>query len=235
VVVVAPREAVGSLEPGERASVAEEAVTQTRDELLASVDLAGTAFGRVARVAAPPGLETLARAGAVPLVGRWREGGATLVYVGPDPAEGDWALSVSFPIFWANVAAWAAVGRGGGGFASARPGDVVAVAGGGGPATVVEPDGTRRELATDVFRPERVGLYRLSWGDGREDARAVSLLSETETMAVGARVELPSGILEDAKGQASAAAPQRLTGWLVGLALLGVVGHAWALARARGF
>ena len=36
---------------------------------------------------------------------RWREEEAEVVYVGIDPEQGNWSLTPSFPIFWANVVA----------------------------------------------------------------------------------------------------------------------------------
>jgi hypothetical protein len=74
------------------------------------VRLDGVRAGPVPRLAPPEGFETLAQAGAVPLIGRWREGQAEIVYVGIDPARSRWHLSPSFPIFWANVVDWAGGG-----------------------------------------------------------------------------------------------------------------------------
>ncbi len=110
VVVVVPGRSVGALRLGGEAEVGEGAVVAPRDPLMEAVTLDGVRIGRVARAAVPTGFDTLARAGDVPLIGRWREGGAEAVYVGIDPARSTWPLSPSFPIFWANVAGWGGAG-----------------------------------------------------------------------------------------------------------------------------
>ena len=109
-VVVAPRQSVGSLRLAGEAEVGEGAVVAPRDPLMEAVRLDGVRVGPVARAAVPPAFEMLARAGDVPLIGRWREGEAEVVYVGIDPARSTWHLSPSFPIFWANAAAWGGAG-----------------------------------------------------------------------------------------------------------------------------
>ena len=109
-VVVAPRQSVGSLRLAGEAEVGEGAVVAPRDPLMEAVRLDGVRVGPVARAAVPPAFEMLARAGDVPLIGRWREGEAEVVYVGIDPARSTWPLSPSFPIFWANAAAWGGAG-----------------------------------------------------------------------------------------------------------------------------
>ena len=110
IVVVAPSQSVGSLRLAGEAEVGEGAVVAPRDPLMAAVRLDGVRVGPAARLLAPPGFETLARAGDVPLIGRWREGEAEAVYVGIDPARSTWPLSPSFPIFWANATAWGGAG-----------------------------------------------------------------------------------------------------------------------------
>ena len=110
-VVVAPRESVGQLRLAGEADVGEGAVAAPRDPLMAAVKLDGVRIGRVARAALPGNFDTLASAGDVPLIGRWREGEAEVIYVAIDPARSNWPLTPSFPIFWANVVTGSSVHR----------------------------------------------------------------------------------------------------------------------------
>lgn len=190
---------------------------------------------------APGAAEGPAPGGAegAPIIGRWRAPiagsggrGARLVYVGLDPAASHWPLDPSFPIFWSNVVATLSGRQGGlGGFASERPGDLIAVGEGEGEARLVEPDGARRAVAGGVFRPEKAGLYRVAAGP-TERAVAVSLLSEGETLAAGSEARPPVDFLAPRPvGAASVAAAGRLAGWVAAAGLLLVVLHAWLAAR----
>ena len=233
VVVVAPRGPVGALRPGGEVETGECVVAAPRDPLMAAVTLASVKAGRVARVTVPEGFEALARAGDVPLIGRWRQGEASALYVGIDPARSNWPLDPSFPIFWANVVARAAGGGAGGDFASARPGDVCRVAPEGESASVRMPGGSSVEAVSGVFRPQRVGLYRVQRRDGGGRTVAVSLLSEGETTAVGSEAGLPPGVLADAAGGTPAASTLRLSGWLAALGLVLVALHGWVARGGR--
>ncbi|HUT35427.1 MAG TPA: BatA and WFA domain-containing protein [Planctomycetota bacterium] len=230
VVVVAPRAPVGGLRPGPLAEAGPASVVARTDPLLAAVQLEGVALGRVPRPELPAGFRTLVAAGGVPVIGRWREGGATLTYVGTDPAASDWPLDPSFPIFWANLVS-GATGQGleAGALASVRPGEAVPVRG---DASLEEPGGERRPLASGVFRPERTGLYRLVSGNETR-AIAVSLLSEAETLAAGSEAAPASDLLARREESAGLAGAWRLGGWLTLLALGLVVAHGWLAARTR--
>jgi len=234
-VVVAPGAPVGALRPGPLAEAAPASVVARRDPLMAAVRLEGLALGRVPRPALPGGFETLATAGDVPLIGRWRDGAATVVYVGVDPASSAWPLDPSFPIFWANVVASAArQGQQAGSFGCSRPGQAVAIRAGP-EAALIEPGGDRRPLTADALRPERAGLYRVVSG-AQETPVAVSLLSESETRAAAAEARPPAAFLAATGGTATAAdavATWRLGGWLALLGLGLVLLHGGLSARAR--
>jgi hypothetical protein len=200
---------------------------------MAAVELDGVTLGRVRRVSAPAGFETLASANGIPVIGRWREGAATAIYVGIG-ATSEWPLSPSFPIFWMNVvAASIGLGREPGGFGCVRPGELCQVAAAEGGAKLVGPGGLRRDLAAGAFRPERVGVYRLAAGE-REHTIAASLLTEGETMAPASVASLPPDLLRPSQEEAGAAIAWRASGGLAlaGLALLVV--HGWLASRRRG-
>jgi len=231
IVVVAPGAPVGALRPGPLADAAPASVVARRDPLMAAVRLDGLALGRVPRPALPGGFEALAAAGDVPVIGRWRDGAATVVYVGVDPAASAWPLDPSFPIFWANVVASAArQGQEAGGFGCSRPGQAIAVRAGA-ETVLTDPAGNRHALTADAFSPERVGLYRVRSGP-RETPIAVSLLSEGETLGPAAEARPPAAFLAAASGTA-AAATWRLGGWLALLGLGLVLVHGRLAARAR--
>lgn len=233
-VVVAPGGDVGALRPADPVAVGRASVVAPRDPLMEAVRLDRVAFGRARKVLLPPGFETLARADAIPLIGRWREGTTRILYVGIDPASGDWPLDPSFPIFWANVVANAATARGElGEFACVRPGEACQVGGGEARTELVGPAGERRELAAGVFRPERVGVYRAATGEG-EQTIAASLLSEAESLAEGATAPLPPKLLAESPEQAGTATVWRLGGWAALAGLLLIALHGWLAARARG-
>ncbi len=233
IAVVAPGAAVGQLQVAQEKEQAKLTSVERRDPLMKAVELDGVKLGAVRKVAAPAGFEALARAGEVPLIGRWREAETTVIYVGIDPApsECDWALKASFPIFWANVGEAAAGGRRGE-FSSVRPGELCRLPDMKEPVTVrgagIEPF----PVAGGVFRPERVGLYRAKAQDGREIPVAVSLLSEHETMEAGSGVTILPKALPSAT-VAAAAVVRRLDGWLALLGLLLVLAHGWATAKAK--
>jgi hypothetical protein len=233
IVLVAPAKPVGGIALGEPIRVGEPAVVARGDPLMESVDLAGVQAGPVRPVATPEGFATLARAGQVPLIGRWHAGGATLIYVGIDPAESDWTRSVSFPVFWANVvAACSGQAAGSGGFATVRPGDVVRLGIGEAGATLIEPDGTRRRVTGGVVRPEKVGVYTVEADRGRTERLAVGLLSATETLATGTTVPLPPGFLQGAVG-GETTSTLYLSQWLA-LAGIGLIlAHTWLANRGR--
>jgi len=229
VVVVAPRASVGSLRLLDGTEQGPPTVVEPRDPLMAAVELEGVMTGPVPRVAVPAGFQVLARAGTEPLVGRWREGQAAGVYVGADPAAGDWALKAAFPIFWTNVVA-AAVEGAGSEFACVRPGAICRLGGSAGRATVAGPDGERHEASGGVFRPLHVGLYRSEGGEGRAVLAAVSLLSEDETLAAGTGSSLsPSEPTDEASSAANTVLP--LGGWMAFLALLLLLAHGALAAR----
>jgi len=230
-VLAAPAEPVGSLRLGDLVEAGAAAVVARRDPLMTAVDLAGVSVGRVRRLGAPKGFETLAAAGDIPVVGRWQEGKAKVIYVGIDPAGSNWPLKASFPIFWANVVAECVEGLGQ--FDCVRPGQVVAPAWTGERMTLHEPDGAERAVSGGAFQPERVGLYKLVAGD-REEMVAASLLSEVETTTVGSTAPLPSDVPEEGERLAGVAATWRLAGWLALAALALVVLHGWLTGRARG-
>ncbi|MBM4034221.1 MAG: hypothetical protein FJ291_20935 [Planctomycetes bacterium] len=232
VVAVAPGAAVGGLRPGPPVAVGPASLTAPNDPLLAAVRLDGVALGSVPRPVLPAGFTTLVAVGGVPAIGRWREGEARLLYVGADPAAGDWALHPSFPIFWANVvAATAERGMESAGFASVRPGELVPVGTNGGVA-VEEPGGARRPVAGGAFRPERTGLYRLVRGKVSQPI-AVSLLSEGETLAPGAEARPASDPLGAQGETVGLAIAWRLEGWLALLTLALVLIHACLAAKLR--
>ncbi len=232
VVLVAPGAPVGGLRPGPLVEAAEAEAVAPRDPLLAAVRLEGVALGRVPKPVLPAGFETLVAAGGVPVIGRWREGGATLLYVGADPAGSDWPLHPSFPIFWANVVA-SATGRGldASRFDCARPGELVPV--GEGEATLEEPGGESRAIAGGAFRPDRTGLYRVVRGK-EVRAVAVSLLSDGETRAAGAELRPPSDLFSGHEALAGPAIAWGLGVPLTILALAFVLLHGWVAARSGG-
>jgi len=231
IVAVAPRTAVGGLRVTGEVEAGAVSVTARHDPLMTAVALDGVRVGPVPRIGPPEGFETLARAGTVPLVGRWREGDTTVVYVGIDPARSNWSLTPSFPIFWANVVASVAGGAGSGMFVSAHPGDLCRVGAAG--ARVRGPEGQDFETETGVFRPQRVGLYRAQSKGGGAHSVAVSLLSEEETMAVGSQVGLLPGVLAGTADGVRAASALRLSGWLAALGLVLVAVHGWAMRGGR--
>lgn len=230
VVAVAPAGPVGGLRPGPLVAAGEGVAAARRDPLMAAVRLDGVPLGRVRKAATPAAFEVLAGTEGVPLIGRWREGGTRLTYVGIDPAASDWPLDASFPVFWANVVA-EAQGReaGQGEFLTARPAEAIAV-GGEGEVTLVEPGGSRRTLAAGVFRPETVGLHRIAAGK-QERTLAVSLLAERETLAPGEAVALPADAVDEAERGAARAVAWRLGGWAALAALVLAVLHGWASGR----
>ncbi|NQT51063.1 BatA domain-containing protein [bacterium] len=230
VVVVAPQSAVGQLRVAEETVPAKLTDSSPRDPLMTAVDLAHTDLGAVRRVALPQGFETLAASGPTPLIGRWREGDTTLIYVGIDPATCNWPLHPSFPIFWANVVREAAAVRRTE-FAAARPGQLCTLLANSRRTTVRGPDGLPQE-GRGVFRPERVGLYRATSDDGRKASLAVSLLSERETMEAGSGAMAPLDSLPASAATATSEA-RRLDSWLVLAALALILAHGW-LAGAPG-
>ena len=234
IVLVAPRDSVGALRLGGYTEAGEGAVAAPRDPLMTAVRLDGVALGRVRGLSPPQGFETLAAgAGGVPLIGRWAEGRARVIYVAIDPAASDWPLKPSFPIFWANVVA-SVGGWGGGEFSAVPPGQLCRVDWAGPQAELIEPGGARRRLRGGACRPERVGLYRVA-ADGREEAVAVSLLSRAETQAEGAGAELPPDFLEQRQKGAGERSVWRLGGLAALLALALVAAHGWLSGRSRGF
>jgi len=234
VAVVAPRGPVGGLRPAGQVEAGVAMVVAPRDPLMAAVRLEGVRIGRVARVTVPENFDTLARAGDVPLIGRWRQGRATVVYVGIEPSRGGWALSASFPIFWANVVDVAAGGGRRGELACVRPGEPCGVGPVGEPVEIDGPDGRRLEVAGGVLLPQRVGLYRVRPKGTAARAVAVSLLSEAETTAQGCEARLPRDPWEQATRRPLATGLVRVSGALAALGLLLVVLHGWR-ARAAGF
>ncbi|MBM4041161.1 MAG: hypothetical protein FJ290_21885 [Planctomycetes bacterium] len=233
IVVVAPAAPVGGLRVGPRAEAGPANIVARRDPLLAVVQLEGVALGPVPRVEPPAGFQPLVTAGGVPVLGRWREGGATITYVGIDPAASDWPLQPSFPIFWANVVA-AATGRApeAATLQCVRPGEWVPLPGDG-EFTIEEPDGTRRTLAGAAFRPERTGLYRIRRG-GEARSIAVSLLSEGETLATGSEARLASDLLAGPGEEPAGLAIAWRLGDGLALLALGLVLLHGALATRRG-
>ena len=234
VVIVAPTAPVGGLRPGPLAEGGPASIVARRDPLLAAAQLDGVALGRLPQLELPAGFQTLVAAGGVPAIGRWREGAATLTYVGIDPAASDWPLHPSFPIFWANVvSAAAARGPQAGPLESLRPGEPVPVAADGG-AAIEDPDGARHPLAAGAYRPDRTGLHRILRG-AETRAIAVSLLSEEETLAAGSEARPPSDLLARPGGErAGLAVAWRLGDGLAILALALVLLHGALAARTRG-
>ena len=234
IVLVAPRDSVGALRLGGDVEAGEGTVVAPRDPLMTAVRLDGIALGRIRGLSTPQGFETLAAgAGGVPLIGRWAEGQARVIYVAIDPAASDWPLKPSFPIFWANVVA-SVGGLGGGEFRAVPPGQLCRVDWAGPEAELIKPGGARRRLRGGVCRPEHVGLYRVA-SDGREQAVAVSLLSPAETQAEGAGTELPSEFLDQRQEGAGERSVWRLGGLAALFALALVAAHGWLSGRSRGF
>ena len=207
IVVVAPRADVGGLRLLGTAPAAAAAVEAARDPLMSAMTLDGVSVGRAARLTAPPGFDVLARAGAAPLIGRWREGAASVVYVGIDPALSDWPLTPSFPIFWANVVAEASGDVGRGSFGCSRPGD---------PGI-----------------PLQVGLLEVKTPDGGTRRVAASLLAEAETTTIGDDRSVGPAILGEGEPAGRAAVARRLTGGLALAGLALVVAHGWLAGRER--
>ena len=212
VAVVAPDGQVGRLRPGRLRAAGQALVVAPRDPLMAEVRLDAVALGRVAPAAGFDGFTPLARVGAGPVLGRWREDGTTVVYVGIDPEASPWPLDPSFPIFWANVVA--AASGDAAVFGCIRPGERVGAPGG-------------------VLRPERVGRLEMPVGEGRRTV-AVSLLSEAETMARGEHVAAPPGVLGKPLEHTEATEAWRLSGWMALAGLVLVLVHGPLAVRARG-
>ena len=238
-VLVAPAESVGALRVGEAVAVGKAVRVADPDgraeRLMTGVDLADVRVGHARKLAAvPEGFAPLAVAGDVPLIGRWSNGSVPLLYVGIDPAASDWPLKPSFPIFWSNVVSWLLwTGGGTRGFSCVRPGQLCFVAPTEADATVTAPDGSRHTVAGTVFRPVKTGRYLVQARGGWVSHYAVSLLSEGETMAVGADVRLPADFLRGAEHGTRVAATWRLGGWLALLGLALVVAHGGLARRGR--
>jgi len=223
-VVIAPRASVGALKVNGSVGAGALVATERDHPLLRAVGLGGIRPGRVVRIEPPGNFRTLARADGNPALGLWREGEAEILFIGLDPAQGNWPTLVSFPIFWANVVDHFAGGHSG--FEALRPGQPVRLAEG---QVVNGPSGRRVAAAGRVFVPDRVGLYATA--DGRKFA--VSLLDERETLAAGTERPLPSGLI--AKFEATSRRPvvRRLGPWAILACLVFLFIHE-ALSPGRG-
>jgi hypothetical protein len=223
VVLVAPQGPAAGLQPQGIIEDADVTWMDRQDPLMQSVELAGLDLGTVTQTQGPVGMAVLARAGDTVLIGRRQAGDTALLYVGIDPAAGDWPLRPSFPIFWANVLA-TTTGAERGQFESVPPGSPCRLPLDEDAATVAGPDGPVPVAPGGVFRPPRVGLYR-GGSEERASARAaVSLLSELETRQAGRgdRIQPP-----DMASMAAAETSRvwRLDGWLAAFALLLLLVH----------
>jgi hypothetical protein len=194
-----------------------------RDPLVEAVDLSTVDLGPLPHPTEFESFEVLIRAGDAPVVGRWREGDTTVVYVGADPALGDWRLHTSFPIFWANVVS--VTPGAGAGFASVRPGEAVRVSRVPEGASLRVPDGSNAILAGGTFRPDRVGLYDVVADGAARDTVAVSLLSEQETRVPAYEHPLPGDWLRHAQQRADTRGTRNLTPWFLVAAALLVAAH----------
>ncbi len=178
-------------------------------------------------------MDVLARAADTALIGRWQAGETSLVYVGIDPAAGDWPLRPSFPIFWANVLA-TTTGATRGRFASVPPGSPCRLPLAEDAATVTGPGGPVPVAPGGVFRPPRVGLYRARSNSGTSALAAVSLLSDVETgqAGEGENVTLPE---LPQRAAAETGIVRRLDGWLALLALVLLLVHGRFEGSPRRF
>ena len=234
VVVVAPRAPVGQLRPQDATEPAALSAIERGDPLVADVELDGVSLGPVHQVDVPQGFKAIARAGPTPLIGRWSEGAATVVYVGIDPARSNWPLRPSFPIFWANVVASLAPASARARFACARPGDLLRLGPPGQSARVLGPRGQAHEAPGGVFRAEQVGRHTAQPPSGPSRPFAVSLLAEAETLAAGATA-LPATMPLGTAGEAATAAlALRLSVPLAVAAALLILLHGWLTWRAAG-
>ncbi|NQT86829.1 BatA domain-containing protein [bacterium] len=222
VALVAPRQPVGQLRPTAPA-IPSAPPTAARDPLLEAVDLSEVKLGPLPHPTVFPSFETLVRAGNAVVIGRWRTGDTRILYVGADPALGNWALHPSFPIFWANVLTAASGERSD--FSCARPGGAVRLFGSPADATVKAPTGERTQVAGGVFRPEKVGLYEVASDGEQKDAIAVSLLSESETVLSRYDHPLPADWIESAQGRTGPPGATNLTPWLLIAAAVLVLLH----------
>ena len=209
--------------------------------LLRHVDVAALRFKRLARIGAGPEATPLLAAADDAALLRWADGGrrVTVIACGLVPAETNWPLLASFPIFWANVVADLSARHdpARGGLSWTPTGRRVVVRQPVGAALVVTgPDG-RRALrpgrgARTGFRPGRAGLHTVS--GGREPQWfAVNMLHPDESACGGALVR-PSARLCKAAIARGRGAGVRLWRYLATAALVFALAYWAVAARSRG-
>jgi hypothetical protein len=181
--------------------------------------------------AAPHAMETLVGVEGRPLLMR---AGRVLVLL-QDPEGTAWSSQRSFPLLMAGVADLLGATRPPG-WRAHQGGEVVQVPSGGpAEAVLTDPDGTRQALVADglgrfAVRLDRPGLYSLQAGAREPMLLTCAVLSTVATeeplAAAGAWVPPPEA--------RPASAPRSLEPWLLGAALLILIGAAFpGLRRVR--
>ena len=197
VVLIAPPRDVGPIRLGD--VIERPDIYPVRGQvLMRSVDLTDIGAMKARELHGPDDMGVLAAAGGKAVICSWSDRGGGAVCIGFDPAESNWPLKPSFPIFWMNIAQEM----------------------GGGPAFAFVRTGEPVEGAAAAQVALRAGVHKVG-----ESAYAANLLDRGESAVGGEWLAYQPGALDQVPGVA--ALPQdattELTPWAVAVALICLV------------
>lgn len=183
-VLVTPQDGAPGIESDGEMERPAPVVVEPGHPLMRHVDLHRVRIERAMRLQVDEAWTPLVTADGLPLIAVRREGQRTLVVLAFHPAESDWPLKASFPIFWHNVVREAVrMEQPAAGFAFWRTGQPVALQAAAerirldGPGGLMELDASATGAAS--FTALRVGVYRRE--DRPDELYAANLLDAAES------------------------------------------------------
>lgn len=188
----------------------------------------------------PEGARTLLATQEGTLIADVSRGGVPIIVVAFDPAESDWPLNLSFPLFVQNLVGWAPQQAAGepGYVLAGKPVELLPVADAT-QARITRPDGTVDTLPLDPLRPvyysatERAGTYTFALGE-KQFTQAVNLLDKHESQIRPAEtLQLGRGTVQAERGPI--VVNKELWPWFAAAALAVLMAEWWIYSRRAGW
>jgi aerotolerance regulator-like protein len=241
VVLIDPTRSVGPFKvTGARHGADDLRVTATaKSPLLENVDTGALRFKRLIKVTGPATAQALLTSGNATALLRWSNGASRVTVVGCalTPADTNWPMLPSFPIFWSNLIGDVAGEWAAGGPSYRLTGDIVTLrAPAKGKIAVTDPSAAPVELAAAAgarltFIPNLAGVYTIT-KSGVTRRLAVNMMHPTESNNTGS-LSTPS--VADVESQLARTAGSGVPLWRhLGLAALICAFAFWTTATRRG-